>query len=44
MPALFLAIMFASEFVVLLVRANPCPDEHLAVEPGDGAVVITHAR
>ena len=36
--------MFASKFVIFLVRANPCPDEHLAVEPGDGAVVVAHAR
>jgi hypothetical protein len=37
---LFFAIVFASKFVVLLVRANPCPNEHLAVEPRDGAVVV----
>jgi hypothetical protein len=36
---LFFAIMFASKFVVFLVRANPCPDEHLAVEPRDVAIV-----
>ena len=33
-----------SKFVVFLVRANPCPDEHLTVEPCDGAVAVAHAR
>lgn len=32
------------QFVVLLVSPDPRPDEHLAVEPGNRAVVIADAR